>query len=375
MDYNFKIHNTIADLTEYRLLINDLLDRQKPYGFFYELDWLSTWISELGKGSQFYFILVFKGSVLAGFMPLIICTKKIYGISYRVLDIMGSRQAGWTGILARDGDTHIVQLYTEIIEKYIDGWDIAILQRLRPRDSVVEFFKTFKNTRLDYVYNVMGRVYGIGRYDDFESYIKSRSSKLMKNYRRYRRNIEKTGELRFIAITSGSEQATANLNIIQKIANNSWQGMDSNSIFSQNNKIENLPQFHANIFTSRNERFQSLSFIIFLNDIPVTYRYGFLTGDTYSSYAIEYDQSFRSLAPGVVLHYMCIEYLFNNKIGNIDFGIGDGRHKDEWTDWCDELFTVYIFKRTIKSLIYKYFRKLKLIIKFIVNYFKKPTEK
>lgn len=360
-DYTVETLSNFDALIEKRNEIESFFDQFEKPAFFYEIDWLMTWHSHFGDTCKYLIFLVRKNNALVCFLPL--CTRKItkYGIQYNILEIIGSERAGWTGLFTRGDRDNIYTLLIDTIILNKNSWDIAVLQRLRNSSEVSQFCSILRLRHVGYSLITMGKLYGLNKYDVFSEYFKSRKSKNRDNYLRYKRRLEKIGKLELR--TSDDLEPSEVLANITKISCNSWQGEENSSIFSEKNPVTNMHKFHTDIITNKHKRIFPVSLILMFGGEPISYRYGIRLNEHYTSYATEYDNTHKKNAPGLILLYQSMEYLFGKNVNQIDYGIGEGRLKTETTDWEEDLYTIYIFKNSIKSNLLKLLR----LIKFRLN--------
>ena len=356
MNIEIKIIYMLHELLAIKDEIYHLLDQYKPQQYFFEIDWLKHWTDFFCLDCKLFILLAYEGSELVGFLPLFIHTQRLHGLNLKLVEIIGTKQSAWGNILATRQKLNVFEAFAKILIENNNQWDLVSLQRIRSQEDKDIFCKILRDRNILCTDNYMGSIYGLNGYESFEQYIKSRKASLIKNYKRYKRNLEKTGKFEFIT----SEQLTKEevREYMATIARNSWQGVNNQSILSPNNITKNLSSFHKALLTSDHYRLNTLCFFIKLDNIPISYRYGLVLNKKFTSYSIEYDINYKKYGPGIVLHYMTVEYLINHDIKDVDFGIGDGQHKDEWTDWDDDLYTIYMYKYSFKSLTYYLLRKV-----------------
>jgi len=64
----------------------------------------------------------------------------------------------------------------------------------------------------------------------------------------------------------------------------------------------------------------------------IAHRFGFFYGRTFLSVHVAFDDQFRTLGPGKLLLYHCLEYFRSKNIEILDFSVGDNYLKEQFAD-------------------------------------------
>ncbi len=71
---------------------------------------------------------------------------------------------------------------------------------------------------------------------------------------------------------------------------------------------------------------------LLLDGREISWMFGYLLQDVYHGYYRAFDPAFERLSPGVVHFFRLLEWMFDNGVHTVDFGIDAHRYKAEWTD-------------------------------------------
>jgi hypothetical protein len=167
----------------------------------------------------------------------------------------------------------------------------------------------------------------LNRYEEtaglsYEDYFSQRSSNHRYNSRRRLRNLEKEGEVEFSLFTDDSDPERLQQAIDEYILVSvySWKSPDSTvSAF-----IIELIKLAASQGSLR------LGILRF-NGRAIAAQFWTYTGGVASAIRPNYDESFKSYAPGVILsNYIIIYLLDTDNADSLDFGYGDDEYKEKW---------------------------------------------
>lgn len=111
-------------------------------------------------------------------------------------------------------------------------------------------------------------------------------------------------------------------------------------------------EFHRELARQLKEENKLYFRFLLLDDIPVAFRYGFLSGEVYYDYQTGYDPTYADRRPGFVLVALIIQDLIARKIARFDFLRGDEPYKRHWANRVRRTYRFYAFPPGVKSRIY-----------------------
>jgi hypothetical protein len=117
-------------------------------------------------------------------------------------------------------------------------------------------------------------------------------------------------------------------------------------------------------------------YVLYFNDIPVAYLYGYLFDKGFWFYQTSYDLTFRDYSPGAVALQMVIKSVIDEGAKEFDFLRGDEEYKLKISDGHRQLTTAFLFKHnSYEYLLYRLGRNINHMMSSIKKYLKTNTEK
>ncbi|MFT4825345.1 MAG: hypothetical protein ACJASY_002352 [Halioglobus sp.] len=157
---------------------------------------------------------------------------------------------------------------------------------------------------------------------DYQAYLAGRSSNQRYNSRRRRRNLEKKGELTFSILTNDSNPGALRSAIDEYImvSIHCWKSREST-----------IDRFILDWMQLAAAQGCLRLGVLKLGDKAIAAQFWLLSGGVASMIRVNFDESFRDLAPGVVLSNLMIEHLLDvDRAESLDFGYGGEEYKGRW---------------------------------------------
>jgi CelD/BcsL family acetyltransferase involved in cellulose biosynthesis len=360
--YKIYFIEKIVELESIEKKLNVFLMKQKMPQFFFTITWLKTWYKYFSENSKVLIVVVYQGDEIVGFLPAHIVIRKIFFIPCRVLEFIGTKHSPWSAFILKDNSSELYRVLSDALKDKSELWDLAIFQRIREIDNIKLFENKLHDIRFKTRYIEVGQIFGMNKYNSGEDYIKSRKAKLIRNTRRLLKRTKNQGELTILKLENTNSNDLVNvINYINKISLNSWQGKNKSGIFLDEDSL--TKKFHMDLIKSNNTDLKiNISIMLFDNN-PIAYYYGYIMGNNYTGYSIEYDESYNKLGPGTTMQLLTLPKLIDNGVFNLDLGIGTGRHKLEWCDWSVSIYAFYIFNFSLKSRIMSFIYDFRMCFK------------
>ena len=320
--------------------------------------WLKTWVEHFSGMQGIWIVTVRRGRELVGLLPFCVRPRRLGLISFRSFEFIGAANAAWVGLIGdRDIGTVTGLMMRELL-KNSDQWDFGVLQRMRNKNHVMVLDEQLKDVGFTVRTHPLVNIHGINVYTSGELFLASRKRHFIKNVKKHRRKMKECGIVGFSSYGSGSElEAAFGLGAIDEVVANSWQGKAGVSPFAQTNLAAR--QFHLDLIKQAPPDCSPIIHVLTFDGRPIAYRYGFLAGSHFTSYSIEYHKAHAAFALSHVLNYFSLLRLIDGGIRSIDFGVGEGSHKEDWGDWSETIYTIYFFHGGIRSSTYKVFHDLR----------------
>ncbi len=109
----------------------------------------------------------------------------------------------------------------------------------------------------------------------------------------------------------------------REVSNKSWQGREGVSVFFREDRLNWL---NAMLLAG----FEQNVFFLYIADKPAAVRWTMSFWPNCLFYLVEYDNSLQYYRPGHLLAREAIRFYIREGFREIDFGVGDSEHKNEW---------------------------------------------
>ncbi|MFH0926720.1 MAG: GNAT family N-acetyltransferase [bacterium] len=208
-------------------------------------------------------------------------------------------------------------------------------------------------------------VWSINLNGNYESYLSSKSKGTRHELTRKNRKIERDFRSSLCRIDNSS-QINELFNIVGEVEKDSWKFRDGTAIISS----EMEKNFYKDIFGTYSSQSQARAYVLFANDIPVSYVFGIVFEGIYYTLKTSYKEEYAKYSPGTVLFLKMIKELCSNNDGitKIEFLGGESRWKQELATDERSYCTCSLYTRGFPSLLYitayKYIRpRIKKMLK------------
>lgn len=87
-------------------------------------------------------------------------------------------------------------------------------------------------------------------------------------------------------------------------------------------------------------------YVLYLRNQPCAYWWGTVCSNTFYSCALGFDSAYKQHSPGTYLVIKVLEDLCERGIGELDFGLGEARYKQQFSNRCWQEVSLYMFAPT-----------------------------
>jgi CelD/BcsL family acetyltransferase involved in cellulose biosynthesis len=175
-----------------------------------------------------------------------------------------------------------------------------------------------------------------------EGFYARRSSGFRANARRARRVATREGvKYEVLSRWAGTEQLLATWSRIQAIERRSWKGLEGFGIDQ-----EPMRGFYRDMVLRLSARGTLRVVFARLGDRDIAFVFGGIFGGTYRGLQVSFDESHRSLSPGVLVHLEMIENLAGESVGLYDLGT-EMDYKSRWGETGLETVTAVVTPHAI----------------------------
>ncbi len=332
-----------------------MLPQSPADNVFLTWEWISTWWKIFGAGKQLYILTFRKDDKLVGLLPCYIQQRLLRPLGkIRELRFLGTgetvRSEYLDLICLPNYREECLEKLTEFIHQDRD-WDIAVFSDL-PADSILTKFLPgrFKNC------TTINRepCYFVEIPPDFETYLKGIDSRMRRNIRNRRRNLERDFRLKYhrLRLEENLDEWMAEF---KRLHADRLEQRGLPSKFSD----PRYSRFHEKIARTFQSSGQLFAADLRLDGRMVAARYNFLYNGTVYDYQTGYAPEFsRQGVMQALISYM-IEDCAADKIRKFDFLAGSEDYKRHFSNAVGEVFSCRVYNQTGKGKLYRLLRRAK----------------
>ncbi|MCA9400795.1 MAG: GNAT family N-acetyltransferase [Candidatus Omnitrophica bacterium] len=318
---------------------NDCCESINDPNPFLRHGWLRSWWEGYGADKKLCILHILEDGKTLGFLPLMKYTTKVYGQQRRVVGFITNHWTRMNPIFAEKAEECAAACLAWLKkQKHL----MIFSQMDVSKSQAQKFIEVLNNQEMPYVINEKNHSY-ISLKGSWEEYFASQSYNFRMDSRRKQRRLERKGSLKLIRSNGGVE--AADLLKVEAIARASWQANERvNIIVSKEGKI-----FYETLVKKLGESHALDIAFLEVADKPVAYMIGLKRQGYYFAFDTAYDKGFHKLSPGVVMHNLLLEQLYNEGIHTFDFGY-DAGYKKRWTEEIMAMKDVVVFPKGLYGL-------------------------
>ncbi|MBK9209541.1 MAG: GNAT family N-acetyltransferase [Anaerolineales bacterium] len=314
----------IQSLKEFEGLKQDwehLLDQYKNETIFLTWEWLYAWWKHNQEGKRLWLLTARQDNNLVGIAPLMLSSQKKHGMSFRLLQTLGTPNTDQSDFIALDNDPEIVIQFCNYILTQKNTWDAIELNEHKDEDATTHIItNALVNHKLITKINT-NLHHHVAITESWEGYLKSLSKNM-------RRDMEK-------CIRHTKEKQSVNLKCFRG-PDVKWEHFETffeinkNGHFPEKYKSETERAFHRELFEIMHTKNWIEVVLLYFDDVPVAYEYGFNLNGRFEDWRTGYDTNYSDQAVGKLLLILLMRDLFENGYNDFDFLRGEYEHKDRW---------------------------------------------
>jgi CelD/BcsL family acetyltransferase involved in cellulose biosynthesis len=357
-DLKIKIYNNIDSLEEIQDHWNELLSEAVFPNIFLTWQWINSWWKFFGKDQQLYIAVFEVKSSLIAILPFQICSISYFpGIKFRKACLIGDGRIvspDYLGPIIREGSTEYIPDIINVIRGVLSETRIVQFSSINIKDQSIE--KIISALTADFpIFFEANDTCPIATFSgNYEEYFKNLSNTSQKKLNRKMKKAEKELDVRFECLSS-EDCAQDILCLIKQIFKNSTRGKSGGFSFS----IPQYQDFHREIIPSFARAGWLRFFILYFNNEPVCYIYGYYYNKIFWFYQTSFDLKYSKFAPGLIAFQLAIKHLIMEGAEQFDFLRGDEPYKFLFSDKQNSLCTITFFRN--KGIYYFFFKTFKAI--------------
>ncbi|MFC1822438.1 GNAT family N-acetyltransferase [Thermodesulfobacteriota bacterium] len=343
---------SITDLNEFEDIREewDALYRSSGISnLFLTHKWLCNWIRHFG-GNRWAAIIE------RGPVKEVPTTAVVFRIHEKSISHIDTSHSYFPGILhLKDNDAPLKNILPYLKKSYKPR-AVNLLQNLKD-GSILRGIQSLTGTDWYVLERSSYKMRAIDIYDDFDLYLAGLNKKVRHEIKRKIRRIKKDGPLVLHRFDKPDDMEKL-FKIISDVEKNSWKYRSGSAILSSESEYN----YYRNIFDIYSQDSLARSYVLTINNIPVSYVLGVVCDSIYYALKTSYTESHARFSPGTVLFSRIIQELSlkEGDVSRIELLGDDARWKKEiCTDsriYCTHsLFPVGIFSFLYVSA-YKYYK-------------------
>jgi CelD/BcsL family acetyltransferase involved in cellulose biosynthesis len=338
----------------------DELLRNSHYNLpFYSWAWYWTWWKHFGKDSEL-FIVVGEDATgrLSLVAPLMKKNTKLRKLSVSKICFMENGIGPRNYILrCRTGEAiDASKAMIECLAEHSDEWDIVTLSNVEYNKSDIEAMRKLASDHDMYILEEPARQSPYIMIDgEFSTYWTSNfDSKQRNNIRRRMRMLGERGHYRIIDHIAASNMDAALQSAFQ-VSASSWKRTTNSDMAGSDVR----KAFYVDITNLMAKAGLVRIWLLELEGCPIAVQYQLISDNTIHLLINDFDESYRDLAPGIILLYSVIEQLHKENVKEFDFCGNAYEYKMGWANGIRRHVTIQLFSR-------KYYSRFIFITKTII---------
>lgn len=355
---------------------NELVLNSMHPNIFLTWEWVSTWVKWFGCNKRIKIIEVWDGPQLIGILPLYISPVELFPrISVKGLKYIGDGGVvfpDFLGPIIRQGrlDSVLFCLEDILASNKSDYHLIRLADMNLAFEGTYSFVDALcKRFQCDIRQGAICPYIGFS--GDYESFLGSLSARRRQAIRYNYKKASKNFQVRLECYQS-QEKVSEVFEIMVQVFRKATRGQDKTQGFLRKDYVE----FHKDVASALARNGWLRIYVLYFNDTPVAYIYGYLFKKVFWYYQTSYDLTLKDYSPGAVVLQMVIKSLIEEGAQEFDFLRGDEEYKFSFSSGYRQLSTAYLFNN--KKYLYFFYilgRNITNSLKSAKNILKQKIDK
>lgn len=331
--------------------LRQLLPQVPGAGVFCTPEWLFPAARHLLKETARLRVLsATQDGQLVACLPLVLDREHIHGLGVRSLRLLGDPLADRSPLLVSPAAPELMDATLDTLWSHRDEWDVTILSEL-PEDERGRSRIDHWCARHDIAHSwrLCGRAPILElNHPDAAAVRAAYSRTLRTRLRRARKKLGAAGKVTVERMRPAPDEIEPLLAEIKRIEDDSWKGQAGQGIFSKEHQVT---FFHDVSRRFAANRWLEIT-LLRLNEVPISYRYGFRYEDVFFDYNLAYLPRFRAFSPGRVLLEEVILGGHADGLRAIDASRGSlttGHILQDWTRTHMNHYQLWIFGSSVRG--------------------------
>lgn len=288
---------------------------------FLTWEWLFAWWKFHKAEKKLWIVTARREGKLEGIAPFMLIKTKKYGLEFRELISLGHPDNDISGFIVREQNREVIGAICDHLIKQAGNWDLVRMYNLPTLGETAHIL--IERSRLKGCSVLENREihYYLPIETDWDTFFEQIPHNLHGYLRHHVAKVKKTGTLKF-EVYNG--------------ANLKWDHFLTIFEINKNGKFPHLyqPECESNFARNLFELTQGQDWVeiglLYLNDVPVAFNYGFNMGGRHEGWRMAYDKAYGKHGIGKILSMHLLESLFKRGFREFDFLQGLEEYKKEW---------------------------------------------
>lgn len=347
-----KIYDNFEEMQYLKERWNDLLVQSTFPNIFLTWEWITTWWKWFGQNGKLRLLEVFEGERMVAIIPLYEGSISVLpGIKMSALRFIGDGgpvYPDYLGPIISADDVPLMDsiaglLVTIIGEKVSVIWLSSMLLDSSPNQSLVDQYKKKFTTEI----TDEEVCPSISLPKDYETFLSKLHRRRRESVRRQLRKAKKKFNIR-IERCDTSKSVNTVFDQLRAIYKKSFRGQeDLNSCFNRDDYFE----FHQEIAKSFADKKWLRLYLLWFDDTPVAFVYGYMFNNIYWYYQTSYDQAYRKSGAGSVAIQLVIKAVIEEGAKEFDFLRGDEEYKFHFANNQRQQSSVKVFLKNNPAVL------------------------
>jgi len=344
----------ISAVTQYEDFINLKKDWNNLLQLSEEIDnvflrheWMDVWWQAFGQKNELCVLLFHHNGQLKGIAPFMLLSSTYKNIPYRRLGFIEDANAPSLNFIIQRGfeGSSIRSFLQFILGQFRSAWDVAIFNKI-PKQSTAyaALIADLSKSKSNHIIRQSQNSPYIPVNGEWETYLKSTTTKFRKQLRNKANKIHRAGDVLF----EQSQAISSAANLLEeafKVSSKSWKHKEGTSMDST---PERRKFFTLLSKVAEDNGWLSI-WLLRLNNEPIAIEYHLeYMGRTHAMRG-DFDESYRKLSPGSVLEAHIVEHCFKNGLKEYDFCGLDYRYKTLWTKYYHDRNNILLYNSRLRS--------------------------
>ncbi len=314
--YQFELVRSEAGFRELESDWRALYSAAHVHNPFWSYDWVSSCRATIGVRTTPYVLTLRRDGRLVGVAPLRVMRER----GFRVLRFIGDRRSDYQGFLLSPGEPQLEGLLLEELARRSGEWDLALLRQLNDERTGLEHAsvpaslraRSSASTRAPYL-----RLPG-----DWAEFCKRGPPSVRRAIRAERKFLREGGTVERVV----GEGMAQHLEALADVEARSWKARRGR-LYLQPGPIRALLREALERLGPRGEM---EIWLARMDGRPVAFLLNFVTPEQVCFYLGAYDDHYRRYFPGGILHYRCLQRMWEAGLREYDLLSGEEPYKYDW---------------------------------------------